>query len=477
MDIHRKKTYTQMEVCRGESVNIELCEKIIIHYPTAHTKKWCKENLMLDNPDYYKLERLGKWTERTPKTIQLYEINGSQLWLPFGVLKDVWKLYPHKEAYTSRIKPVEKTFYRSGISLYPYQKNAVEAILKQKNGIVVMPCGAGKTNTGLIAISAIGGRALWLTHTQDLLMQSRRRAESILDIGNGTFGTITAGKVDIGTHITFATVQTMCKLDLPAYRDMWDIVIVDEAQHCCGSPTRVTQFYKVLSSLSARYKIGLTATPKRADGLERSMFALLGDKIFEVSRDDISTTCPVKILQVETGWTPDYKKITQGDGIIVYSKLIDELVTNSNRLNLIADYINGLSDGVMVLANRISYLHDLQARYKGKSMCLSGIGNSKKEKAAREKALQELNNGKIRCVFATYQLAKEGLDVPNLKYVVFATPEKDSTTVIQSVGRVSRSAPNKEYGTVIDFVDDFRMYQKWASTRRGYYRKINAKIL
>lgn len=458
-------------------MEITVGEKVIIHNPTKQMKQWCKENLVLDNPDYYKLQRLGKWTGRTPKIIQLYEINGSQLWLPFGTLKSIWDLHPYKEAYKSLIKPIEKIFYKSGISLYPYQKNAVEAILKQKNGIVVMPCGAGKTNTGLVTVSEIGGRALWLTHTHDLLMQSRRRAESILDIGNGTFGTITAGKVDIGTHITFATVQTMCKLDLPAYRDMWDIIIVDEAQHCCGSPTRVTQFYKVLSSLSARYKIGLTATPKRADGLEKSMFALLGDKIFEVSRDDISTTCPVKVLQVETGWSPDYSKITQGDGIIIYSKLVDELVSDSKRLQFISDYINSLSSGVIVLANRISYLHDLQARYKGKSMCLSGIGNSKKEKAAREKALQDLNGGKMGCIFATYQLAKEGLDVPNLRYVVFATPEKDSTTVIQSVGRVSRKAIGKECGTVVDFVDSFGMFWKWAATRRGYYRKINAKIL
>lgn len=458
-------------------MTVEVAEKIVISDPLPIIKKWCKENLALDNPDFYKLERLGKWTGKTPKTINLYEINGNQLWLPLGTLEDVWTLYPYKEAYTNRIKPVEKIFYKSKVSLYSYQKNAVEAILRRKNGIVVMPCGAGKTNVGLVAVSEIGGKTLWLTHTQDLLQQSKRRAENILDIGAGTFGMITAGKVDIGTHITFATVQTMCSLDLAAYRDIWDIIVVDEAQHCCGSPTRVTQFYKVLSNLSARYKIGLTATPKRADGLERSMFALLGSKIIEISRDQVHTICPVKVLQVETGWAPDYDRITCGDGVIDYNKLIDDLITDCKRLNLIADYINGLSGSIIVLANRVAYLEELQKSFKRNSVCLSGQSQSKGAKKRREKALKELNDEKISCVFATYQLAKEGLDVPNLRYVVFATPEKDSTTVIQSAGRVSRSAPGKEYGTVIDFVDKFGMYQKWAATRRGYYRKINAKII
>ena len=135
----------------------------------------------------------------------------------------------------------------------------------------------------------------------------------------------------------------------------------------------------------------------------------------------------------------------------------------------------------MVLANRVEYLQRLCDAYNkgqaGMAVCLSGMGQSKKAKAERKAALERLNNGEIDAIFATYQLAKEGLDVPNLRYVVFATPEKDETTVIQSVGRVGRKAEGKEYGTVIDFVDDFGMYKDWASKRRGHYRKIDAEIL
>ena len=461
-------------------MKIRVKDKLYIHDPISKVVEYCRDKLIIDNPDYYKLEKMGKWTGNTPQKIWLYESfnNNQDLWLPFGCLKDIWSMHPVQADYTIEIAPIRRLQYESNIKLYEYQRNAVNAVLVAKNGILVMPCGSGKTQCGLEIISRIGGRALWLTHTQDLLNQSKARAESVLS--GAAFGSITAGKVNIGTHITFATVQTMCKLDLSAYRDQWDVIIVDECQHCCGTPTRVTQFYKVVSRLSARYKIGLTATPKRSDGLHQSMFALLGGKIFEVTKADVAhTTCPVKVQVVETGWMPDYDAVLMGDGTIDYSKLIDNMVNDTNRLCVVINAINIIPKGspIMVLANRIVYLEQLLSLYDGKAVCLSGQGQSKKTKAERKAALEKLNNGDLDCVFATYQLAKEGLDVPNLRYVIFATPEQNETTVIQSVGRVGRKAAGKEYGTVVDFVDDFGMYIGWFNKRKRYYKKIAAEVV
>ena len=297
-------------------------------------------------------------------------------------------------------------------------------------------------------------------------------------------GTITAGKVNVGSHITFATVQTMAKVNLSNFQDQWDVVIVDEAQHCAGSPTKVTQFYKVISQLSARYKIGLTATPKRSDGLQAAMFALLGSKLHEVTKEEVAhTTCPVKVMKIDTIWMPDYEAVLQGDGTIDYSKIIDALIHDDERFDIVWSAIAGLyhKGAIMVLANRVDYLQRLCDAYNkgqaGKAICLSGQGQSKKVKAERKAALENLNNGELDCIFATYQLAKEGLDVPNLKYLVLSTPEQDETTVIQSVGRVGRKAEGKEYGTVIDFVDLFGMYQGWYKKRKGYYKKIGAEVI
>ena len=458
-------------------MRFEVGAKIYARQATAELDRWCRENLVLDNPEYHKKKRMGLWCGNIPEHIFLYEKNGDDLIIPFGciaVLKERFSDY----RFYSLISGNDGVRYNSGIELYPYQKEAVRSALRSRNGVIVMPCGAGKTQTALEIIAVLGKKALWLTHTQDLLNQSLNRAKSVLNCPISAYGTITGGKVNIGTGITFATVQTMSKIDLSQYKDAWDVIVVDECHKAIGSPTKVMQFYKVLSNLSCRYKFGLTATPKRADGLEKSMFTLLGDIIHEVSREEVAdTTCAVRVETIQTGYKPDMNMALAGDGTINYAGLVDDMTHNKKRFDFVQHYINGILGPVLVLANRVEYLQRLQDGYIARSICLSALGNSKAAKAERKEALRKLNDGELDCVFATYQLAKEGLDVPNLRYVVFATPEKDETTVMQAAGRVGRKADGKKFGTVIDFVDDFGMLKGWAKKRAGYYKKLGYNIL
>lgn len=453
-------------------MEIEVGAKIKVVNPIPEVKQWCRLNLIIDNPDFYKKQRMGKWTGGTPREIFLYETVGDTLYLPFGCVRDLWKLCYGKGV---QFMPVFRRFarvnYGSSIETYLYQENAIQKILGAKNGVIVMPCGAGKTQTALEAVARIGGKTLWLTHTQDLMNQSMNRAKAVLDIDKSTYGTITGGKVNIGTGITFATVQTMSKLDLRQYENEFDVVIVDECHHAIGSPTKVMQFYKVLSNLCARYKIGLTATPKRADGLEQSMFALLGGIIYEVSKEDVKhTTCPVEVIGMKTGYVPDYDVVLAGDGTINYAQLVEDLTQNEERFEFVSSIIP-LNEPTLVLASRVDYLQRLHENYEGRSICLSTLGTSKKAKEMRKDALKKLNSGELDCIFATYLLAKEGLDCPNLRRLILATPEKDETTVTQAIGRVGRKADGKERGVVIDLLDDFGMYHGWAKKRQSYYRK------
>ena len=457
-------------------MEITVSNKITITNPTPAMLEYCKA-LTLPNPEYHKLQNMGKWTGNTPREIVLYERVGDTLILPFGCIAGVRARLKADTPVTLDFAPIRPFNYQSRIKLYPYQDTAADMAHTYRNGVIVMPCGAGKTQTGLELVSLVGGRTLWLTHTQDLLNQSMSRAKAVLDCPAESYGTITEGKVNIGAGLTFATVQTMAKIDLADLKYAFDCVIVDECHKAVGSPTKVMQFYKVLSALSCRYKYGLTATPKRADGLEKSMFALLGGICVDVPKEVVAdTTCPVKVQMVQTDYFPSMDIVLAGDGTLNYAALVDDLIHDEERFNFVLDHIPRNAGAVIVLANRVEYLQKLCKAYGGNSLCLSGMGNSKAAKAERKEALQKLNDGEIDCIYCTYQLAAEGLDIPNLRYVVLATPEKDDTRIKQTCGRVERRAEGKVYGTVIDFEDNFGMYHGWAKKRRGYYKKLDYEV-
>ena len=473
-------------------MRIIVSNKIKVENYTREVAEYCAQFLVLQNPEFYKKEAMGKWTGNTQKEFVLYEKNGQDLLLPFGCIADLWKKFRKSAEFVNLIKKPDKfIFYDSDISLYEYQEKAVQAVLKAKNGVLVSPCGSGKTQMALEIIARIGGKALWLTHTGELLTQSMERAKSIYGLNKDQYGTITAGKINIGSAITFATVQTMSNIDLRQYSREWDVVIVDECQHCIGTPTRVMQFYKVLSNLSARYKIGVTATPKRTDGLERCMYALLGDIVYRIDKKEVEQyTCPVKVDSRETGYVPDMNIVLAADGTIVYGDLIKDLVLNDERNEKIASDICDLlqrekEERVLVLSDRVAHLAELRKRICEKNVVpqdevvkLMALSNSKTMREQRRKILVDLNDGKLKVVLATYQLAKEGLDVPQLRYVVFATPQKDQITVTQAAGRVGRKADGKEFGTVIDYTDNgFGMLAGFAKKRKTIYKRLEYKIL
>lgn len=469
-------------------MRVLISNKIKIENYTDEALQYCRENLILPNPEFYKLEAQGRWTCNTQREFVLFERIGHDLLLPFGCLKDLWRLFGGKIDFKPLFRAVEPRNYNSNINLYPYQETAVKRLLAAKNGILVSCCGSGKTQMALETIAKIGGKALWLTHTGELLTQSMDRAKACFDLPKEAYGTITAGKVNIGTHITFATVQTMRELDLRQYAKEWDVVMVDECHKAVGSPTKVMQFYKVLSNLSARFKFGVTATPKRSDGLERCMFALLGDIVHTIPKEEVKQyTCPVKVKKVETGYSPNLDFVLAGDGTIVYSDLINDLTENTARNEKIASDIQTLLNDkptarILILSDRVAHLTELRERIckniaEPQVKQLMALSNSKKQREARRQVLKDLNDGKINVVLATYALAKEGLDVPTLDYVVFASPQKDPTTVEQSAGRVGRKADGKDFGTVIDYVDDFGMLKGFSKKRNSVYKKLEYKIM
>lgn len=454
--------------------------KITITNPSKETMDWIKSNLEYANPEYAKREKRGQSTRNIPRVITLYELAGNAVIIPYGC---VTMPIPGLDAHDFKwAKPVDSNgkslWYNSTINLFPYQQRAVEQALLKHTGVIVMPCGSGKTQTALQLVAKLQGRTLWITHTHELLRQSMDRAKSVYGVAPSDFGTISEGKINIGSYITFATVQTLSKIDLQDYRDYWDVIIVDECHKAVGTPTQLMMFFKVLSQLSAYHKIGLTATPERPDGLERSMFALLGQKICELTQEDVDTTVPTYVWQVETGCSFPISQISNTDGTLNSVKIVNTICEDDNRNRIITGVVNQLNDTCLILSDRVDHLYALQKLIGEEyTEVISSRSMNKKEKERREAAIDKLRRKEIKCLFATYQLAKEGLDIPSLGYVLFTTPKKDKITVIQSAGRVRRKAPGKQFGVIIDFVDEMPFLKKYAQVRRRIFKNLGIKFL
>ena len=413
------------------------------------------------------------WVGNTPEFLYLYEVHGYKLVLPYGCLRNILPMVNKDDIKTDFATPV-KVDYKCDIPLYDYQQKAVEAMYWKQYGILQSAAGSGKTQMGIALIVEHGKRALWLTHTKDLLTQSKQRAEQYMD--KSLLGTITEGKVNIGEGITFATVQTMCNLDLAQYKDMWETVVVDECHRCSGSPTAITQFYKVLNSLSARHKYGLSATVHRSDGMIQATYALLGDVIYTVPTEAVADKImTVGICPVPTG-VGISRACQNPDGTLNYAKLINYLTENDERNRLIVDCIVAEREKPsLILSDRLGHLETLMAmlppEMRKDAVMVSGKMTTKKGKAEREQAIADMRSGAKKYLFATYSLCKEGLDIPRLERLYMGSIVSDYAVVTQSIGRIARTSPGKHDPVVYDFVDDIQYLVKAYKKRCTTYRK------
>ena len=446
--------------------------EITIYNPDDDVRKWVYNKLKVANPEYENKLRLGLWLGNTPQELKLYRTRGNSIIVPYGVEKSLYHAFPNLENVpTKRIfaenKPVN---YNASIKLYDYQEKAVNSLIRAQGGILQSKAGSGKTRMGIATICRMGKKTLWLTHTNELLNQSYNAAAEFID--KKLLGKITAGKMQIAEGITFATVQTLSKADLNALRYEWDMIVVDECHRCAGTINKATMFSKVLNNLAARYKYGLSATLHRADGLILCTYSLLGGVAHTVP-DSVVNTMRVEIQRKDTG-VQISRKCLDTDGTLVYARLINYLAEHGWRNEIIENDIEQLTvqgHSIILLSDRVSHLQTLYSMLPEWMRDETVILHGKVKKQDREIALEQMRNKEKHILLATYQLAKEGLDVPCLDRLLLATPVKDYAIVVQSVGRIARVCEGKGTPVVYDYVDDIGFLQGMWKKRCTSYRK------
>lgn len=459
-------------------MKIRIDSEITISGPNKDVLDYCKKELTMVNPDIQKKKAMKLWTGNLPKEIKMYSKNGSNIIIPIGCIDDVWKMYPYQSEYYIDFGNHQKLqFPENKITPYPYQEKAIQAMIKAKRGILNARCGSGKSIMALEIIRRIGYKALIICHTKELLNQFKDYLVNDLGMKKGDYGIIASGKIEIGNLVTIALRQTMVNVDLLKYKYEWGTIVVDECHNIAGNVTYVSQYQKILSNLAAEYRFGLSATAFRADGLTKCMYALTNKIKYVVEESEIADKIIKAVIQpIYTDYEiPEYAQNV--DGTLDYSKMPTVLAEDKGRNKLILDLLKQNKDNYcLVLSDRLTGLKQLHEEL-GEGLLIDGSQTTKAAKKEREEAIDKMRNKEEHYLFATLQLAREGLDIRPLNRLFLIAPTKNKGVLIQAVGRIERKDTGKETPIVYDFVDKDIYYEKAFKNRKTIYKKNGNKIL
>lgn len=175
--------------------------------------------------------------------------------------------------------PIE--LHEDGWELRPYQHEAVEAFADGGSGVVVLPCGAGKTLVGAAAMAATGTTTLILVTNTVSARQWRDELLARTSLTPEEIGEY-SGQVKEVKPVTIATYQILTARRQGQYAHLalldaldWGLIVYDEV-HLLPAPV-----FKLTADLQARRRLGLTATLVREDGREGDVFSLIGPKRFD----------------------------------------------------------------------------------------------------------------------------------------------------------------------------------------------------
>jgi DNA excision repair protein ERCC-3 len=265
--------------------------------------------------------------------------------------------------------PVElRTVARSGAAFAPrpYQMEAAESFHRGGtvlggNGVVVLPCGAGKTVVGLTAMSLVGEKTLILTTNTDAVRQFREEQHDKTAIAPEDVGEYTGDEKSV-RPVTVSTYQMLTwrrsKTDAFEHfalfsRENWGLVIYDEV-HLLPAP-----IFRVTAALQARRRLGLTATLVREDGKEDEVFCLIGPKRYDVpwkvleDRGFIAQArCTEVRVPLDTACKPAYASATARNKFRVASenpakvRVVQQLILRheTGRVLIIGQYLDQLAE-------------------------------------------------------------------------------------------------------------------------------------
>ncbi len=373
--------------------------------------------------------------------------------------------------YTSSTRNVSQTndiYWEFTGSLRETQVDVVNSFLKPEphDGLICLQTGGGKTVCGLYIASQLKLPTLVLVHNTFLRDQWIERIKMFLP--NARIGLFQGDLQQVEDRdIVVGMLQTISMKELPpGIFTPIGLVIVDECHHIASEA-----FSQAVPKLTSKYMLGLSATPERKDRLMHVIHWFLGPLLYKSDTSDkVDPGVFVEVYDFDKGDEKFNEVIYNKQGVMFTSLMVNKLVDFEPRNQMLVELLTDVYDDhqrqILVLSDRVEHtktlLDMLPTHIKEQSCILSRSVDSKTRSEWCESK---------RILIATYQMCKEGFDVPTLNTLVIATPRPD---VDQIVGRILRVEKTKRAVSplILDIVDPAfrRQFQERLSlyTKREY---------
>jgi superfamily II DNA or RNA helicase len=354
---------------------------------------------------------------------------------------------------------------------------SVQLLKGGRNHVFNAPTGWGKSIAGSVVACRMGQPTMICVQKEDL-MDSWVDALTKLGVPSNMIGKVQADTcVWEGKQFVIGMVQSLIIPDrYPAemYR-YFGLLILDEV-HLMAA----TQFVNVCWKFPARYRLGFSATPDRADGKWKVVEAHVGQVLVK------GTLVPMapKILVKKTGWSiPSRQKYDDKKGQMVTVKIphapgsmmlvTKAMISSQPRNMIITEFAKSTYKAERVLLVLSDMKDHLDRLFQ--MMTASGIpGDQIGYYVGGMKKIELEHTKKKKIVLATYQMCSTGTNVPHWDSLVMATPRSN---VKQSVGRVIRYVEGKNKPVILDLVDHDKIFSSFHYSRRSQYHALGAEII
>ena len=345
----------------------------------------------------------------------------------------------------------------------PYQELAAEGFWHGGSGVVVLPCGAGKTIVGAAAMAHAKATTLILVTNTIAARQWREELLQRTTLTDDEIGEYSGAKKEI-RPVTIATYQVMTKkkngvyahLDLFDTHD-WGLIIYDEV-HLLPAP-----IFRFTADIQSRRRLGLTATLVREDGMEGEVFSLIGPKRYDVPWKEIESQgyiAPAECIEVRVNLTEEER--------LLYATAEPEeryryCATTRTKRNVVETLVKKhAGEQILVIGQYITQLDELS-----EVLSVPVIKGDTPVKE-RERLFNLFRTGELTCLVVS-KVANFSIDLPDATIAIqvsgaFGSRQEEA----QRLGRILRPKSDGRSATFYSLVSRDTIDQDFAQNRQRF---------